>query len=279
MRNKEDKAMRLKGKQYWLIVPAILFALTTVYPVLWALSGSLSTGNQATGGVSIIPYNISLLNYIQVFEESIFLTYINNTIIYAITVMIISTLINSMAGYALARLNFPGKNFIFTAILSTMMIPFAVIMIPLFLIVRHFGWVDSLTALIVPSLVSSFGIFLLRQFYMGIPRDLEDAAKVDGLSVYGIYQRIVLPISKPILYALCIFSFLGAWNNYLWPLIVNVSKENWVITTGIASFSTEHSMDWNMILAGAIVSIIPTLILFSFFQKQLVEGIKMTGIK
>lgn len=235
--------MRLEGKQDWLIIPAILFALTTVYPVLWALSGSLSGDSQATGGASIVPHNISLLNYILVFKESIFLIYIKNTIVYAVAVMVISTLINSMAGYALGRLKFPGKNIIFTAILSTMMIPFAVIMIPLFLIVRYFGWVDSLTALIVPSLASSFGIFLLRQFYMGIPRDLEDAAKVDGLSVYGIYLRIILPISKPILYALCIFSFLGAWNNYLWSLIVNVSKENWVITTGIASFSTEHSMD------------------------------------
>lgn len=184
-----------------------------------------------------------------------------------------------MAGYALARLKFPGRNLVFMTILSTMMIPFSVIMIPLFLIVKTFGWVDSLTALIVPELVTPFGIFLLRQFYMGIPRELEEAGKMDGLSYFGIYFKIILPLSKPILSALGIFTFLGCWNNYLWPLIVNSSKENWVITTGIASFATEYSVEWNLIMAGTTVAMIPTILLFILFQKQLVEGIKMTGIK
>lgn len=267
----------MKSKNYWLYIPAVLLAVTTVYPLLWTAAGSFNASNPQ--GYSLIPAQATLLHYISIFTESDFLRYFLNTLVYAGIVTVISLFVNSMAGYSLARLNYPGKNVIFIGILSTMMIPFSVIMIPLFLIMKTFGMVDSLGALILPSLVSSFGIFLLRQFYIGIPRELEEAAKIDGLSYYGIYTSIVLPLSKPIFYALAIFSFLGSWNNYLWPLIVNSSEKNWVLTTGIASFSQEHSIQWNSIMAAAVVSVIPTLIIFAIFQKQLVEGIKMTGFK
>lgn len=269
----------MKNKQLWLFIPAVIIAIVTVFPVLWNVSGAFKKAGDTGYMSSFIPKNFTLFNFVIIFENNDFLSYIGNTFIYASVVTIGSLIIQSMAGYALARLKFPGRNLVFMTILSTMMIPFSVIMIPLFLIVKTFGWVDSLTALIVPELVTPFGIFLLRQFYMGIPRELEEAGKMDGLSYFGIYFKIILPLSKPILSALGIFTFLGCWNNYLWPLIVNSSKENWVITTGIASFATEYSVEWNLIMAGTTVAMIPTILLFILFQKQLVEGIKMTGIK
>lgn len=270
--------MRFKQKPYWLYILAILIAVVTVYPVLWNIAGSFKGADQSRS-LTLIPKMPTLDNYIQIFTTTHFLTFMVNTLIYAGFVTIVGLLFHSMAGYALARLNFPGRNLMFIAILSTMMIPFAVIMIPLFIIVRAMGMADSLNALIFPELVVPFGVFLLRQFYMGIPKELEEAGKIDGLSLYGIYWRIILPLSKPILGALAIFTFLTAWNNYLWPMIVNSSESNWVITTGIASFSQEYSSQWNLIMAGTTAGIIPTIILFVFFQKQLVEGIKMTGIK
>lgn len=268
-----------KLKKYWLYLPAFVLAVITTYPILWNVSGAFKGSGEAKSDLSLIPKHPTLKNFITIFQSSEFSIYISNTVIYAGTVTIFVLLISSMAGFSLARLKFPGRDFIFLTILSTLMIPFSVIMIPLFLIVKAFGWVDSLTGLIIPNLFTGFGIFLLRQFYMGIPRELEEAGEIDGLSLFGIYFRVVLPLSKPILYALAIFVFLANWNNYLWPLIVISSEENWVLTQGIASFASEHTVEWNLIMAGTTVGIIPTILLFAVFQKQLVEGIKMTGMK
>jgi multiple sugar transport system permease protein len=271
--------MLKKMKAVWLYIPALLIAITTLYPILWNVTGAFKRAGTSLNGISLIPHNPTLANFKIIFATNQFTIYLWNTIVYAVIVTLIGLLIQSMAGFALARLNFPGRNLIFLLILSTMMIPFTVIMIPLFLIIKSFGWIDSMWALIVPNLVSAFGIFLIRQFYMGLPRELEEAGKIDGLSLFGVFTRIAIPLSKPILSALAIFSFLNSWNNYLWPLIVLQTKNNWVLTLGIADFTTEHAAEWNLILAGTTVGIIPTIILFFVFQKQLVEGIKMTGIK
>lgn len=270
--------MKKSKWNYALFIPAILFALITIYPFLWNFCGSINAGPQI-GRISFIPQEFTLVQYKTIFTKYDFPLYISNTLIYAIATTVLSLIINSLAAYALARLNFPGKQFFLMLILSTMMIPFSVIMIPLFLIMKLFGAINTLWALILPAMASGFGIFLLRQFYLGIPSDLEDAAKIDGLSYLGIYKNIVLPLSRPILLALALFAFLGAWNNYLWPVVVNTSPKLWLITTGIANFSSDRRTDWNMIMTGASVSMIPTMILFAFFQKQLVEGIKMTGLK
>lgn len=267
-------------KKNWIYIPAAILAVTTIFPLVWIFAESLKDPAEAANLLGpIFPSHPTLSNFIEVFRTTPFWRYIVNTFIYAGVVTIFALLVAAMAGYALARLEFPGKKIIFTTILSTMMIPFSVIMIPLFLIVKSFGWVDSLWGLIIPALFGGFSTFLVRQFFMGLPKELEEAGKIDGLSIFGIFIKIALPLSKPILYALAVFIFLANWNNYLWPLILLQSPSHWVISLGIGSFSTEHNTAWNMIAAGSIISIIPTVALFALFQKQLVEGIKMTGVK
>ena len=270
--------MKKKLKKVILYIPATLLLIISVYPMLWTLCGSINTESQL-GRLSLIPEEITLRNFTTIFTEYEFTTYIANTVFYSIIVMICSLVVNSMAAYALARLKFRGKKIVFVLVISTMMIPFSVTMIPLFVIIRGMGLTDSLWALILPSLAGGFGIFLLRQFYLSIPVELEDAAKIDGLSYFGIYRKIIIPLSKPIMLSLGLFAFLSCWNSYLWPLIVNTDEEYWVISTGIASFSSARNTDWNMILAGAVISMAPTAILFAFFQRYFVEGIKVSGIK
>ncbi len=267
-------------RNYWLYIPAILLSVSTIFPVLWNIMGGFKNAKEASNfSGSLFPKHPTLNNYIEIINSTPFLHYMWNTLVYAGSVTIVALLIAAMAGYALARLDFPGRRAILIGILSTMMIPFSVIMIPLFLIVKSFGWVDSLWGLIVPSLFGAFSVFLCRQFFMGLPRELEDAGKIDGLSILGIFFRIALPLSRPILYALAIFIFLANWNSYLWPLILLQSQKNWVISLGISSFSTDHSTQWNLVMAGTTLAIVPTLILFALFQRKLVEGIKMTGGK
>ena len=270
--------MHKKWKNWWLYIPAIFFTVITVYPMLWTLCGAINTESQL-GRISFIPSGVSFENFFTIFREYDFLRSIGNTLFYALTVAILSLLVNSLAAYALARLRFKGRNVAFYLILSTMMIPFTVTMIPLFVVVRDMGLVNSMAALILPSLAGGFGIFMLRQFYMGIPRDLEEAARIDGLSFMGIYWRVILPLSKPIMLTMGLFAFLSCWNSYLWPLIVNTGEEFWVITTGISSFAADRNTDWNMILTGATISMIPTAILFALFQKSLIQGVKFSGMK
>lgn len=265
-------------KKLWLYIPAVILAVISVYPMLWTICGSVNTVSQL-GRVSVIPEGITFQNFITIFTEYPFLRYVKNTFIYAFTVMLLSLLVNSLAAYALARLHFKGKDLAFYLIIATMMIPFTVTMIPLFVIIKDMGLINSYAALILPSLAGAYGIFMLRQFYMTIPKDLEDAAKIDGLSYLGIYLNIILPLSKPIMISLGMFAFLSCWNSYLWPLIINNDEYYWVLTTGIASFSADRNTDWNMILTGATLSMVPSGLLFAFAQKQLIEGMKYSGMK
>lgn len=270
--------MKRKIKKILLYMPATVLLVISVYPMLWTLCGAVNTESQL-GRISLIPEGFSIKNFITIFTEYDFLLYIGNTIFYSAIVVVCSLFVNSMAAYALARLTFRGKKVAFVLVMSTMMIPFSVTMIPLFVIIRSMGLADSLWALILPSLAGGFGIFMLRQFYLSIPVDLENAAKIDGLSYFGIYRKIIVPLSRPVMLSLGLFAFLSCWNSYLWPLIVNTSEKYWVISIGIASFSSARNTDWNMILAGAVISMTPTAILFAFFQRYFVEGIKVSGIK
>lgn len=270
--------MKTKKLKWLILIPGILLAIISIYPMLWTLCGSVNTESQL-GRVSVIPEGVTLQNFITVFTQYDFPRYIGNTLLFAIAAMLLSLPVNGLAAYSLSRLRFPGRNVLFVLVLMTMMIPFSVTMIPLFVVVRDMGLLNSLGALILPSIAGGFGIFMMRQFFMNIPRDLEDAAKIDGLSYLGIFFHIIVPLSKPIFLSLGLFSFLSCWNSYLWPLIANNEETYWVLSTGIASFAADRNTDWNMILTGATVSMIPTGIMFAFFQKQLVDGVKMSGLK
>ena len=263
-----------------LYLAAVLALVVMTGPVLWMLSTSLKTSGEALQiPPRLIPSHLRWANFVDVFEQVSFGRFLLNSFFVSSVVTVVALLFHSMAGYSLARLRYPGRDLIFVAILATLMVPFTVILIPLFIVVDTFGWVDSYKGLIVPMIPHAFGIFLLRQFYLSIPRGLEEAAMVDGASLLRVYWTIVLPLSRPVLAALGIFFFLANWNNFLWPLVVTQSEHRWVIQLGIQHFTGEHATDYSHVMAASTIAALPTLVLFFALQRRLIEGIKMTGLK
>jgi multiple sugar transport system permease protein len=185
----------------------------------------------------------------------------------------------SLAAYAFACMRFPGKSIIFMAMLSVLMIPSQVIMIPSFVIMRNLGWLDSFYVLIIPGMFSAFGTFLLRQFFMGLPRELEEAAKIDGCSYFGIFMRVYLPLSRSALVSLAIFTILASWNDLQWPLIMTSEDDMRVLSIGISTFQGQHATDYPLLMAAAVMATIPIILTFIFFQRYFIEGIAMSGIK
>ncbi|MDP9440373.1 MAG: carbohydrate ABC transporter permease [Actinomycetota bacterium] len=228
---------------------------------------------------SPIPASPTIDNFVSVFTQVPFLRYMLNTFFVAVTVTVAGLFFHSMAAYALARLSFPGRDVLFFAIFSTLLVALPVILVPLFILVREMGMLNSYAGLIIPPIFNAFGIFLLRQFYLGMPRELEDAARVDGCGYWGVYWRVVLPLSRPMLAALAVFFFLANWNSFLWPLTITTDEELRMIQLGIASFQGQYSGAWNLIMAAATVAAIPTVAMFLVFQRQLVESIKTSGFK
>jgi multiple sugar transport system permease protein len=228
---------------------------------------------------SIIPKEWKFENYLKVFESVDFLKYYLNTIILTLGRTLAQLFLCSLAAFAFARLRFRGKNILFIAILSVLMVPPQVILIPNYAILTQLGWIDTFAALIVPGMFSAFGVFLLRQFFMGIPKELDEAATIDGCSFFGIYWRIILPNSTPALMALGIFTILASWNDFLWPLVMTSSESMRVLSVGIASFQGQYSTNYPLLMAGAVMSTIPMLIMFIFLQKHLIAGIALGGIR
>jgi multiple sugar transport system permease protein len=259
---------------------AIVVAVVMLTPVVWMISGSLKTSGEVTSAnPSLVPANLQWHNFSDVFQLVPFARYILNSFVISSTVTVAGLLFHSMAGYSLARLRYPGRNLIFLGMLSTMMVPVAVIIIPLFVVVRTLGWIDSYQGLIVPAIPHAFGIFLFRQFYLSVPHELQDAAVIDGAGVVAIYRHIMLPLSRPIVAALGIFFFLANWNNFLWPVIATQSDDMRVIQVGIQAFMGAHSSQYQLVMAASTIAAVPTLILFVVLQRWLVQGIKTTGLK
>jgi multiple sugar transport system permease protein len=279
------RATRARRRRRWAD-RLVLYALAAIAfvilagPLLWMLSSSLkSPGEVLADPPTLFPHQLRWQNYVDVFREVPFARYMLNSLLVASVVTAAALLFHSMAAYALARLRFPGRDKIFLAILMTLMVPFTVIAVPLFIIVDWLGWVDTYQGLIVPMIPHAFGIFLLRQFYLQIPRELEEAAIIDGAGLVRVYWHIILPRSRPVLAALAVFFFLANWNNFLWPLIVTQDQHLWVVQLGIQQFTGDHSSQFNLIMAASTCAALPTLILFFVLQKRLVEGIKLTGLK
>lgn len=244
------------------------------------LSGSLKTSADALAvPPKWIPSPVRWQNYADVFRTAPFGRFMLNSLLVAGVVTVVALLLHSMAGYSLARLSYPGRNLIFVGVLTTLMVPFTAIVIPLFILVNDFGWVDSYKALIIPAIPHAFGIFLLRQFYLSVPRELEEAALVDGAGLVRVYWQIILPLSRPILAALAIFFFLANWNNFLWPLVVTQSPSKWVIQVGIQHYTGEYGSSYNLMMAASTIAALPTLALFFVLQRRLIEGIKLSGLK
>lgn len=261
-----------------LVLGGVLMAL----PFLWMVSSSLkSIGEIYVFPPAFIPESIQWTNYLEIWRRLPFHLFFRNSFVVATLETIGILFTSSLAGYSFARLRYPGRDQLFLIYLSTMMIPFAVRMIPLFVLMRSFGWVDSLAALIIPGMFSAWGTFLMRQFMLTIPRELEDAALIDGCSFFRIYWAIILPLTMPALATLGIFHFMDSWNAFLWPLIILNSMSIKTLPLGLAAFQAMVAMKtpWHLVMAAAVVSVVPIIVIFMLGQKYYVRGIVTTGLK
>ncbi|BAZ66948.1 MAG: carbohydrate ABC transporter permease [Pelatocladus maniniholoensis HA4357-MV3] len=267
-----------KGLLYVLLT---LYAVITIIPFLWALSASFKPLSEIVSGeVNFLPKNFTLDNYKQIFlQEPLFLRWLFNSVVIAVCVTILNLLFNSMAGYALARLRFRGRHFWFLLILAVLAVPAQITLIPTFLILKAFGWLNSYQGMIVPSMVNATFIFMMRQFFVNFPKELEEAAALDGLTPLGIFWRIVLPLAKPALAAQAIFVFMGSWNNFLLPVVILFDPEMFTLPLGLNSFKGQYISYWNYIMAASMVFTLPALAIYAFFNRYFIQSVTFTGGK
>lgn len=259
----------------------ILYAIITFIPFAWALSASLKSLQEiSAGAINFIPEHITLDNYKKIFiQEPLFGRWLLNSIFVALCVTACNLLFNSMAGYALARINFMGNRFWFLLILAVLMIPGQITLIPSYLILKALGWLNSYQGLIVPNMVNATFIFMMRQFFLNFPKELEEAAALDGLSRWETFLSIVLPLAKPALAAQAIFIFMGNWNNFLTPLIILSDPEMFTLPLGLNAFKGQYITYWNYIMAASMVLTLPALAIYAFFNRYFIQGVTFTGGK
>jgi ABC-type glycerol-3-phosphate transport system permease component len=218
-------------------------------------------------------------NVLAAFQRVPMGTYFYNSAVVALCHVTGELFFCSLAGFSFAKYSYPGRDLLFTLVLSTMMIPFFVVVIPVYIVVHSFGWLNTYWGLVVPGLASAFGIFLMRQWMLGIPTEMLDAARIDGSSELGTYWRIVLPLSGPALATLAILSFMGSWDSYVWPLLVVSKKALMTVPLGLTMFQSEWQVFWNELMAASLIFMLPTFVVFLVFQRQFVQGVTMTGLK
>ncbi len=259
----------------------IILSLVFITPFLWLVGTSLKIDTQILVFPPVwIPQPITFQQYVKGLNYIPFLRYLGNTAIYCGLAVMGTIISSSLVAYSLARIRWPGRNLLFAIVIATLMVPAQVTLIPLFLVFKTLGWIDSLAPLIVPHFfLQPFAIFLLRQFFLTIPHELSEAARVDGANEVRIYWSIILPLATPVLAAVGLFTFLGTWNDYLGPLIYLNSPENYTLSLGLAQFRGEHGVEWGPMMAVSTVMIVPVLLAFFFTQRTFVQGITLTGIK
>ncbi len=254
--------------------------LVMVFPFLWMLSTSFKDYYEIIDTTSsFFPKEPTLANYKKVFETAMFGRWFLNSFFVASLETTSVCFLSALTGYTLVKFNFPGRNIIFIVILSTLMIPTEMLVIPWYLMVSKIALIDSYWGIWFPSVITGFGVFLMRQFMTGVPDDLLDAARIDGMHEFGIFLRIALPLVKSAMAALGIFTFIGNWGAFLWPLIVIESSEMRTLPVGLAFFSGEAGTQWDMIMTGASIATIPVLLIFIIFQKHIIKGIALAGLK
>lgn len=252
----------------------------TVFPLAWMILTSLKTQSEAIRiPIQIFPSKWLFSNYIEVFKKIPFAKIYINTIINTVIIVVSQLVICSMAAYAFARIKFPFKEVIFNVLLAVLMIPSSFFILPQYQIVQSLGLLNSLPALFLPNMFSIFGTFLLRQFFMALPNELEDAARIDGCSRFMIFVKIMLPLVRSGLIALGILTLRFAWNDLMWPMIVNTASEKMTLSAGLALLQGQYVTEYPIMMSGAVMAVLPLLISFAIFQKQFIEGIAIQGIK
>jgi len=275
----DNPALQMLGKTVLYIV-LIAVALFTLIPFVWMISSSLKLDREVFAyPMKWIPETFHWENYVLIWQKVPMLTYFKNTAFIAIVVTFLQTLTSSFAAYAFAKLNFKGRDVLFLAYIATIAVPWQAYMLPQFIMMRSMGLYDTLWAMVVLQAFSAFGVFLMRQFYQGVPTELCEAARIDGLSEYGIWARIMLPLSKAAIATLVIFTFIGTWNDYMGPMIYLTRDVNKTIQVGLRRFIQENSSDYHLIMAASMVSLLPVSIVFLCLQKYFIEGIATSGLK
>lgn len=259
----------------------IVLGFVMVFPFFYMFTSSLKRSDEVVAvPPRLFPEVLQVGNYIETINVpnvQLGRQLLNSTIV-TTSVVVGQVLTSILAGYAFARLRFPGRDWLFNAYLGTLMVPFAVLIVPMYKLMNTFGWIDSLWALIIPWIFTAYGTFLLRQFFMGLPRDLEEAALIDGASRWGILFRIAVPLAKPAIATLATFSFLYSWNSFLWPLIVINSPEKKVITQGLMDLQSLYSVRVDLVMAGSVLAVLPTLVIYLFAQRYFIEGVATAGL-
>jgi multiple sugar transport system permease protein len=264
----------------WALAVGVAAALVVLFPLIWMLATSLKPeGLIITAHPDLFSGQVTVSNYTQAWTAIDFPRLLLNTTIFAGGVTILSLTFDSLTAYALARLDFPGKNVIFVLILITLMLPFQVNLVPLFLELTSLHWINTYQGLILPRATNAFGIFFLRQFFLSIPKEVEDAARTDGASDFVIYRRIVLPMSFPAILTLALFHFMYNWNDLLWPLIVSTSSSMYTLSSGLALFLGNHVIEYGLVMAGSVMAIVPMVVAFVLVQRRFVESIATSGLR
>jgi putative chitobiose transport system permease protein len=270
---------KLKKIGIYVLLGAIAFVM--LFPLLWLVSTSFKspTENIFQFPPQLFPSQPTFQNFVTVWQSNPFGQYLFNSTVVAVLTVGLNLLFCSLAAYPLARLDFQGRDLIFTGIVSTIMIPFQIVMIPLYILTVQLGLKNTYLGVIFPSIASAFGIFLLRQAFQGVPKELEEAARMDGCSELGLWWNVMLPAVRPALVTLAIFVFIGSWSDFLWPLIVLDRPEYYTLPLGVATLAGTFSLDWRLIAAGSVISIVPVVLFFLFMQRYIVPTDTSSGVK
>ena len=268
------------------VAKVLVFALLAIsayvilLPFFWTLATSFKPETEIVRfPPELLPRSFTWDHYVDIWHRVPFARLFLNTVIFAGGVTLISLFFDSLTAYALARLDFPGRNILFITILATMMLPFQVTLIPIFSLLTQLDWINTHQGLIVPRATNAFGIFFLRQFFLSIPKDLEDAARIDGASEFRIYRQVILPLAVPALLTLGLFHFMYNWNDLLWPLIITTETSMQTLPAGLALFMGSHVVEYGLLMAGSMLALLPMILAFLVIQRRFVEGIATTGFK
>jgi len=267
--------------KWWLYIVLTLGGIAMIFPFIWMILGSFKTTAEIRSNpLGFLPEAATLDNYTQLFGRLDFTTFFVNSAVVALFVTLGNIVFSSMVGYALAKLQFRGKRLLFVLVLGTLMVPGVVTFVPLFVLTSNLGLVNSYPGLILPFLITPLGVFLMRQFISSLPDDILEAARIDGASEWRIFLRVVMPLCGPAVATLTILTFLGSWNNFLWPLVVATSERMYTLPVALALYSVgQNAAQYGLMMAGAVVVVVPVLLVFIVLQRYFIQGIALTGIK
>ena len=269
-----------RGYGWWVNGTLLVLAVVSLAPLAWMVSVSFMPGGQASQfPPPLLPSHATTDNYRELFARTGMAGNFANSLGMSLAITLGSLLLNTLAGYAFAKLRFAGREHVFRLLLTALVIPAQVAMLPLFLLMKQLGLVNTWGGVVVPALASVFGIFLVRQYARSIPDELLEAARIDGANEARIFFQIVLPMLKPVLVTLAIFTFMGAWNDFMWPLIVLTDQQHYTLPVALASLSREHIMDVEMMMAGAVITVLPVLLLFLLLQRYYIQGLLLGSVK